>query len=238
MVASRLTLLRHGESEANVAAADAERRGEHRIAVPARDADVVLTPRGREQAAAAGRRLAALAHPPRVVWVSPYARARETAAIALDTAGITAEIVVDERLRDRELGIFDALTSAGVAALYPDESARRRWHGKFYHRPPGGESWADVALRIRSVLRDIDDATVDGEVLVVSHDAVVALIRYVCERFEERALLEEVRTNPMPNAAFTSLVRDGIRWSADSVNEIGHLPEVTTHQGETDGTRV
>ena len=35
---------------------------------------------------------------------------------------------------------------------YPDEAKRRDLLGKFYYRPPGGESWADVALRIRSVL--------------------------------------------------------------------------------------
>ncbi|WP_207455024.1 histidine phosphatase family protein [Herbiconiux sp. SYSU D00978] len=235
MTVTRLTLLRHGESEANVAAAEAERRGDERIAVPARDADVELTELGRRQAEATGRHLATLPAPQQV-WVSPYVRARQTAAIALETAGFSPEVTVDERLRDRELGILDALTSRGVDALHPAEAERRRWHGKFYYRPPGGESWADVALRLRSLLRDLDD--VDGEVLVVTHDAVVTLFRYVCERFEERPLLDEARANPMPNAALTRLARTAGGWTAESVNDVAHLAEITTHRGETDGTRV
>ena len=53
-----LILVRHGESEANVAASAAEASGALRIAVPARDADVELSDRGRRQAEALGRRLA------------------------------------------------------------------------------------------------------------------------------------------------------------------------------------
>ena len=68
---------------------------------------------------------------------------------------------VDERLRDRELGILDALTAHGVDVRLPAEAARRRWLGKFYYRPPGGEAWTDVALRLRSFLRDAAQAA-DG----------------------------------------------------------------------------
>src|SRR5918993_1533826 len=86
-------------------------------------------------------------------WVSPYLRARQTLTIALGVPDTSAAISVDERLRDRELGILDLLTRQGVARLHPGEAERRRHLGKFYHRPPGGESWADVALRLRSFLR-------------------------------------------------------------------------------------
>ena len=44
------------------------------------------------------------------------------------------------------------MTGAGIREQYPDEAQRRDLLGKFYYRPPGGESWADVALRIRSLL--------------------------------------------------------------------------------------
>jgi broad specificity phosphatase PhoE len=160
MAITELILVRHGESAGNVAAHEAERTGAHRIAVPDRDADVPLTPLGVEQAAAVGTRLAGLAptdHPD-IVFSSPFRRAHETAVVALRAAAMDADglrPLVDERLRDRDLGILDTLTSLGVDAEFPDEAARRRFLGKFYYRPPGGESWTDVALRIRSFLRDL-----------------------------------------------------------------------------------
>ena len=58
----------------------------------------------------------------------------------------------DERLRERDFGAFDGMTGAGIREQYPDEAKRRDLLGKFYYRPPGGESWADVALRVRSLL--------------------------------------------------------------------------------------
>ena len=90
------------------------------------------------------------------VWSSPYLRARQTAELAVHTGGWQTPVLLDERLRDRELGILDMLTSAGVEARLPQEAERRRWLGKFYYRPPGGESWADVVLRLRSLLADLD----------------------------------------------------------------------------------
>ena len=55
MAVKELWLSRHGESVANVAATRAELEGLERIVVDARDADVVLSATGEEQAAALGR---------------------------------------------------------------------------------------------------------------------------------------------------------------------------------------
>ncbi len=54
MGVSELLLIRHGESQGNVAAAEAHSTGAHLIDVPARDADVELSALGREQATAVG----------------------------------------------------------------------------------------------------------------------------------------------------------------------------------------
>jgi len=242
MGAVELVLVRHGESEGNVAAERAYREKTDRIAVPARDPDVVLSATGREQAHALGEHLAELPESkrPETVWVSPYVRAQQTARIALDTAGFELPYRVDERIRDRELGILDALTGRGVRRLYPEEADRRQWLGKFYYRPPGGESWADVALRIRSFLADVDREEDGRRVLVVCHDAVITLFRYVCERIDERTLLDAAQANPVPNASLTRLVRPsgtGI-WEAAMVSGTEHLETedapVTEHQGRTD----
>src|SRR3954463_6767474 len=139
----------------NAAAAAANQAGAEVIQVGHRDADVPLSPDGEQQSAALGPALGRLLDGgrPTVVWSSPYVRARQTAEIGLRTGGLSLPIGIDERLRDRELGVLDLLTTRGVEARFPEEAVRRRWLGKFYHRPPGGESWADVVLRVRSFLR-------------------------------------------------------------------------------------
>ena len=227
-----LILVRHGESEANVAASEAEASGALRIAVPARDADVELSERGLRQAESLGRRLGEDPVPD-AVRVSPYRRARVTAQVALTTAGWDLLPYVDERLRDRELGVLDTLTGRGVRELHPDEDERRRFLGKFAYRPPGGESWADVALRVRSVLPELEAS--GSRVLVVAHDAVIWLFRAVCERIEERELLDLAAAHPIPNASITRLVRDDDgSWRATVVNDVSHLDEVTEHGGRHD----
>jgi broad specificity phosphatase PhoE len=234
-----LLLVRHGESEGNVAAAEARVAGAEVIDVPARDADVALSSLGREQAAAVGDALAAMGPDsvPEVLACSPYVRARETARLACDRAGLDLPTRVDERLRDRELGVLDRLTFAGVEARYPEEAERRRWQGKFYHRPAGGESWADVALRLRSWLSDLDRALPGARVLVVGHDVVIALLRYICEGLDEEQVLELARATPMRNAALSRLVREeDLTWTTAAYDEVTHLHEagldVTEHKGE------
>ena len=151
MTVTELVIIRHGESAGNAAAGEANAAGSEAIHIDRRDADVPLSVLGARQARALGpvvRPLLADTRRTRV-WSSPYVRARETAAHALGDER-AAGIWVDERLRDRELGVLDLLTTRGVESRFPLEAERRRWLGKFYHRPPGGESWADVALRLRS----------------------------------------------------------------------------------------
>jgi broad specificity phosphatase PhoE len=240
MGATEIWLVRHGESVANVIASAAQEAGEEKIDVPWRDADVPLSPTGEKQAAALGRWIAEHAHygVPAATWSSSYLRARQTIGIALDEAGLSVGTRVDERLRDRELGILDLLTAVGVEARYPQEAERRRWLGKFYYRPPGGESWADVALRIRSFLADVDADDDNGTVLVVAHDAVVMLFLYVCNELSEEELLDFTLTHVVGNATVTRLVRpsgEG-RWQAEAFAEHEHLDrlnvETTEHPGD------
>ena len=234
-----LLLVRHGESLGNLAAAEATQAGAEVIRIEARDADVPLSPLGLGQAEALGRAFAShLADDvPTVVWSSPYVRAHQTASTALATAGLIHDIRVDERLRDRELGVLDLLTQAGVAARYPGEAERRRWLGKFYHRPPGGESWADVALRLRTFLADLDRSTSAARAVLVGHDAVIMLLRYVCEGLSEAEVLTLGRTDPVRNAALTTLRREGEGWTLVSYNDVRHLQgtgtPVTEHRGES-----
>ncbi|SEA37126.1 Broad specificity phosphatase PhoE [Bowdeniella nasicola] len=243
MGVSEIVLVRHGQSLGNVAAEAAYRDKAERIDVPARDPDVDLSDTGVEQAQALGAWLASLPtdQQPDAVWSSPYVRAKRTAQEALATAKLDLPLRIDERLRDRDMGITDALTAAGIRAKYPDEAARREWLDKFYYRPLGGESWADMVLRIRSLLNDVEKVQDHQRLLISAHDVVILLFVYVAEDMTEETILEKGRTDGVRNATVTRIVRDEerfSRWRVVDYNLDTHLTDagvtVTDQPGASD----
>ena len=189
-----LWLVRHGQSQGNVARDAAHEAGSLEIDIDIRDVDVPLSDLGFRQADAAGRWFAALPKDerPEIILCSPYLRARQTAEAICKAgalAGGPAKSIIDERLREREFGVFDRLTTLGIRDKYPEEAAHRAKLGKFYHRPPGGESWADVILRLRSMLNTINLHYSDRRVLVVAHQVVVLCMRYILEELDEAGIL-------------------------------------------------
>ncbi|HYG28151.1 MAG TPA: histidine phosphatase family protein [Caulobacteraceae bacterium] len=190
----RLWIVRHGESAGNVAREEATLARLGRIAIDWRDVDVPLSPLGEKQAEALGHWFADQpAHDrPEVVLTSPYIRAQETARLIRDACGLAPgapDFVVDERLREKEFGVLDRLTTYGIADLHPDQAEFRRILGKFYHRPPGGESWCDVILRLRSALDTLSLHHAGRRVLIVSHQVVVLCLRYLLEDLTEGEIL-------------------------------------------------
>ena len=231
---AQLVLVRHGESVGNIADSDARRRGSGRVEVDTRDPDTPLSPRGEEQARALSRHVEALApgDRPEVALSSPYARAAHTAALAMEGLGLTP--LFDERLRERDLGVFDGLTGMGIRDAFPDEAHRRARLGKFYYRPPGGESWTDVALRVRHVLADLTTAHADRRVWVFSHQAVILTFRLAIEGLDEQRLMEIDRSEPLANCSITRYERDaagGLRLVsfADTVH-LDDSSAPTTHE--------
>jgi broad specificity phosphatase PhoE len=222
---ARLCVVRHGESSGNVARDTAELDRLERIALDTRDVDVPLSDLGKRQAAALGTWLAALPpeEQPTVVWVSPYVRAQQTAEIAISAGELDVGLVVDERLREREFGVLYGLTRRGIEAQWPDEAARRSAIGKFYHRPPGGESWTDALLRVRSVVADMRRDCAGERVLVVAHQVVVLLVRYVVEGMTEHEILAIDREGDVANCAVTTYVAHGDRLELERYNDVTHL---------------
>ena len=191
----RMWLVRHGQSQGDIARDAADESGAHEIDIDVRDVDVPLSSLGEEQAEAAGRWFAALPQEerPEIILSSPYVRAKQTSEIMCKAgalAGGPARAIVDERLREREFGIFDRLTTLGIREKFPEEAAHRRRLGKFYHRPPGGESWADVILRLRSMMNTINLHYCDRRIVVVCHQVVVLCFRYILEELDEGAILK------------------------------------------------
>jgi broad specificity phosphatase PhoE len=223
-----LRLVRHAESVGNVVSAAARRDGREMWDTPERDPDVTLTEEGRRQAVQLGEALARLPEDdrPSVLWSSPFIRAEETARLVASTCAHWQDLEwkVDERLRDRELGVVDRLTAAGIRARYPELADLRRRFGKFYFRPPGGESWADVGLRLRSYLAELRSDYEGASVIVFAHDVVVLMFRYVLEDLDEKAILEIGRSDPVRNCSVTTYRTHGGRLRLEGYNQLAPLP--------------
>ncbi|ADH70378.1 histidine phosphatase family protein [Nocardiopsis dassonvillei] len=229
---AELTVVRHGQSAFNAALAAAARGGGRLDAadLPARNADVDLTPLGVRQARAVGSGwLASLPgdRRPGVVFSSTYLRARRTAALALEAAGLVLPVHLDERLRDYDGGPFTFMTPAMVEEYDPEE-APRRLADRMHHRPERGESLADVLLRLRSFLRDLCAEYPGERVLLFAHEPVVVLLRGILEDLEEDEVWRTSRREPAAAASVS-------RWTADAGGDlrpdgygaVGHLSGVS-----------
>jgi probable phosphoglycerate mutase len=158
--------IRHGETDWNV-----ERRYQGH-------SDIPLNMTGREQAARNGRALrdalaASGAGPSRIAFFSsPLSRATETLEIMRETMGLSRKrYALDDRLIEIDLGEWNGRTYDEIAAVDPgvhERRAREKWR----FAAPGGESYADAALRVRDFLIGLDRASV-----IVGHGATGRILR-------------------------------------------------------------
>jgi probable phosphoglycerate mutase len=204
-----LWLVRHGESAGNVARDRAEAARLPLIELAEREMDVPLSRRGREQAEVLGRWFARLPieKRPNVMLCSPYVRATETMDLLVRMADLHIpglRTVLDERLREKEFGDLDRLTKAGIAAGFPEQALLRAPLRKFYYRPPNGESWCDVLLRVRGVLDQIQLQYRGDRVLIVGHQVIVLCFRYLLESMTERQILDVDAAGDVANCSVTS----------------------------------
>ncbi len=172
----RVFIVRHGESLGNLDERAYRQFGDH---------NVPLTQWGHRQAAEAGlviaAYLAALTGHEALrlrIWYSPFLRTRQSKDALLEALPVecVGEVREDYLLREQDFGLFTEIYDhAERRQKFPDEFekwARMRSNsGKFYARPPDGESRADVAQRMRLFLQTIMDEARDGHdnVVIVGH---------------------------------------------------------------------
>jgi probable phosphoglycerate mutase len=125
--------------------------------------DVPLTEVGVQQAAAAGKRLAACGLT--VIVTSPLQRAARTAEEVAAATG--APVEADEGFRETDFGAWDGLTFAEVRERWPAEMDA--WLADPAVAPPGGESFTDVSTRVTRALHRVLDGHRGRTVLIVSH---------------------------------------------------------------------
>lgn len=204
---SHVWLVRHGQSAGNLAAQLAEANGAETIEIEApREMDVPLSPLGERQAQAVGAWFRDQPERPTLIVASPFLRAYSTARAIADAIGDGVKLRVDERLREKEMGSLDRLTRAGIMARFPREVELRAKLGKFYYRPPGGESWCDVLSRVRASLDHLRLVQREQRVLIVAHQVVVLCARVALEHLTEREILAIDAHADVVNCGVTSYV--------------------------------
>jgi len=195
-------LLRHGQT-----AMSTERRFAGREDIP-------LTKEGIRQAASAARRLARSGVD--VIVTSPLHRARRTAEAVAEATGAAME--VDNDLVEADFGAWEGLTFAEAGERWPDELAA--WMASPDAAPPGGESFAMVALRVLAALDRLLDKHRHRTAVVVSH--VTPIKTLVC-----RALLAPPEAMFRINLDVASLSRidcfDNGTALVRSLNDTAHL---------------
>lgn len=149
---TRLMLLRHGQTELSV-----QRRYSGR-------GNPELTDLGTRQADAAARYLGQQGGIDAVVS-SPLQRAYDTAAASATALGL--DVTVDDDLIETDFGEWEGLTFREASERDPE--LHRKWLGDTAVPPPRGESFDDVAARVRAAQQRIVDRHAGQTVLVVSH---------------------------------------------------------------------
>lgn len=151
--ATRLLLLRHGQTELSI-----DRRYSGRGNPP-------LTETGRRQAAAAAQRLASDRFAIDAIVSSPLGRAMTTAQHVADRCGLS--VVVDDGFIETDFGKWEGLTFAEAKDRYPQ--VHDRWVADTSVAPPGGESFDAVAERVDAAVARTVERYAGQTVLVVSH---------------------------------------------------------------------
>lgn len=156
---TRLLLTRHGETVSNAARRFAGR------------SDVALTPLGRRQARALGRRLRAFGID--VAYTSPLIRARETAEIAL--RGREVEPLPEAGLREVSFGDWEGRTFEEIRERWPEEWGQLRAFDESFCAP-NGEPLTQAQERVVAASLAIVGRHPDQTVLITAHGGTLQLL--------------------------------------------------------------
>ncbi|MFY1656677.1 bifunctional RNase H/acid phosphatase [Micromonospora sp. WMMD1274] len=159
--ATRLILVRHGETERTV-----QKRYSGR-------GDVPLTERGRAQARATAARVAALAPSVAAVVSSPLSRCAATAEAVAAQVG-NPPVRTDDDLIECDFGVWEGHTFAEVREGWAAELDA--WLASTRVAPPKGESFVTVAERTGRAVDRLRSAYPGETVVVVSHVSPIKLV--------------------------------------------------------------
>ncbi|MGE0298663.1 histidine phosphatase family protein [Pseudonocardia sp.] len=207
MTSSRLYLIRHGRTDANV-------RGALDSVPPGEPLDET----GHAQAHALAARLRGA--PIRAVYASHAIRAQQTAAplaAALDLGVLLLDGIHEVFVGDLE-GREDRPAREAFEVVY-----QRFWTGDLGARMPGGESAAELRARFLPAVDKVMDGA-EGDVVLVSHGAAI--------RLAAAALLGDTAlTSYVPNTGVVVLRPGGPRWELEHWDPAPRRPRDVTAGG-------
>jgi broad specificity phosphatase PhoE len=178
---TRLLLIRHGQTDWNV---EGRYMG---------DTDRPLNETGRAQAEAAARSLQGRTLG--AIYTSDLLRARQTAEAVARTTG--APLRLDRRLREIGQGEWEGKLFTEIQTTYADLVARRRAQ-PLDTRPPDGESVREAQARVFPLLDEITRQFPHGEVAVVSHGALLAVVKTPLLGLPVEAVWDQVPAHAAP----------------------------------------
>jgi len=106
-----------------------------------------------------------------IIYASPFSRTRRTAEIAKEVLCVEAEIVLDERLRERWFGDWEGTGNANYQKV---------WDRDFVdadHNDANVESTAEVARRVAGLISDLEEAYSGKVILLVSHGDALQILQ-------------------------------------------------------------
>ena len=205
MDATYVIVVRHGETYWNI---EGRRQGH---------LDSTLTEKGRAQAEALSERFTPESCT--AIYSSDLGRAYDTASIIAAKTG--HEVVADERLRERHLGIFQGLDGDEIRARYPREYEEHR-NGGADHAVPSGESFREQTKRNMLCLEELACRHAGEIIMVVTHGGVLsALFRHTLD-----ISLDAPRRFSFKNASVNLFkYQDGV-WGLETWGDIAHLKQL------------
>jgi broad specificity phosphatase PhoE len=193
---SLLVIVRHGQSLRNTFDVHAGIEQMPKVLTEVPDHLIPLTPEGERESIATGEGLRAEFGNFDYVFHSPWLRTTQTAQLIAQSCPPGVQLRRNLYLIEQNFGQLDP-------ALWPHELERyeeayRRFEmqraivGKFYCRPPDGESWADVCMRTHQFLGTIFRPEFAGtRLLIITHGVTQQTFRYHLEHPTEEELVEE-----------------------------------------------
>lgn len=198
MTGTRVLVLRHGQSEGNVAQVWTSTFEGY-----------PLTEHGREQARLAGERL--VGRGVTAVYASPLPRAQQTATEVGAVLGLPVSVL--EGVHELDVGIHEGQhdDTVGPVAL---EVFGRWWRDEDLSAGfPGGETGLAIVERMGAALGSVADRHEGGTVVVVSHGGAMALgLAALCDNLDTLFVSQHI----LANCDLVELRRDGTGWHCDS----------------------
>ena len=213
---SLLVIVRHGQSQRNTFDIHAGIANLPKTMAATPDHSSPLTDEGREQAKATGEGLQREFGAFDAVYHSPWLRTTETTDLLLQAFAKRPPVYRNLFLLEQNFGQLDPCLwphrLEEYARAYALFEQQRAIMGRFYCRPPDGESWADVCMRSHQFLGVIFRPDHAGQrLLVVTHGVTQQSFRYHLEHPTEEELVEEYQRTPNRNCG-----TGAYDWSAEA----------------------